>query len=196
MERLDNIINKMKYHGMATLSNRVNIQIDNAKEIFIDTFRAFLSVQNKEMVYLPEYDEIVSWLSNNEGKGLFLYGNIGRGKTFISRYIIPSILLKHERKVVNFFDVQEMNQRLEEVLSKKIICIDDVGLEELSNIYGNKRLAFLEVLDATEKDGKLLIVTSNLANTEQIIAKYGDRGLDRIIATTKRIVFKGNSLRK
>ena len=135
------------------------------------------------------------WLNDNQGRGLFLYGNCGRGKTVLARYVIPAILLKYDRKVVNCFDAQEMNTNLDEVLKKKIVCIDDIGTEEVSVSYGNKRLAFLEVVDAAEKHGKLLIITSNL-NQEQLVQKYGDRTMDRIISTTKRVLFKGKSLRR
>ena len=87
----------------------------------------------------------------------------------------------HEQKIVNCYNAQEMNTKIDEVLKKKIISIDDIGTEEILVQYGNKRLAFLEVIDAVEKEGKLIILTSNL-NHEQIIEKYGERTMDRILS--------------
>ena len=194
MKDLSTIISDMKLHGMRVPDEKISISIDNAKEILTNALRYFISLENRESVWLPEYEEVADWLNDNQGRGLFLYGNCGRGKTVLARYVIPAILLKCDRKVVNCFDAQEMNTSLDEVLKKKILCIDDIGTEEVSVNYGNKRLAFLEVVDAAEKNGKLLIITSNL-NQEQLVQKYGDRTMDRIISTTKRVLFKGKSLR-
>jgi len=88
-----------------------------------------------------------------------------------------------------------MNRDLDTLLQKHIIALDDIGTESVSVVYGNKRLAFAEVMDAAEKYGKLIIVTSNLRK-EEIIARYGMRIFDRIISTTKRVEFKGLSLRR
>ena len=195
MEYFSTILSDMKLHGMRVPDEKISISIDNAKEILTNALRYFISLENRESVWLPEYEEVADWLNDNQGRGLFLYGNCGRGKTVLARYVIPAILLKYDRKVVNCFDAQEMNTNLDEVLKKKIVCIDDIGTEEVSVSYGNKRLAFLEVVDAAEKHGKLLIITSNL-NQEQLVQKYGDRTMDRIISTTKRVLFKGKSLRR
>lgn len=188
------ICDEMRLHGMQMPSERVNIQISNAKTILENCFRYFLSSNNVEFQNQPEYNEVAKWLENNEGRGLFLFGDCGRGKSMLARYVIPAILLKYTRKVVKVYDVQEMNSRLDEVLSKHIISLDDIGTEELSVSYGNKRLAFAEIIDAVEKYGKLVIVSTNLGK-QQIIDRYGERIFDRIISTTKRIEFKGKSLR-
>ena len=193
---MQSILEIMKMHGMDVPSDKVQIKIDDAENIFNNAMTYFLSLKGEKYVKLPEYKDIIEWLTNNDGKGLFLYGDVGLGKPFIARFVIPAILLKYENKIVSFFSVQEMNNNLDYVLTKKLICIDDAGIEELAVNYGNKRLAFLDVLDSAEKHGKLLIVTSNLTSQEAILAKYGERGLDRIISTMKRVMFDGKSLRK
>ncbi|WP_044215348.1 hypothetical protein [Dysgonomonas gadei] len=65
----------------------------------------------------------------------------------------------------------------------------------LSNVFGNRRMAFAEVMDAAEKHGKLLIISTNLP-VDDIRKRYGDRVLDRIKSTTTRILFEGESLRQ
>lgn len=195
MEDLSTIISDMKLHGMRVPDEKINISIGGAKNILTNALKYFISLEKKEYIWLPEYEKISEWLNDNNGRGLFMHGDCGRGKTVLARYVIPAILLKYDRKVVNCFDAQEMNTNLDDVLKKKIVCIDDIGTEEISISYGNKRLAFLEVVDASEKHGKLLIITSNL-NQEQLVQKYGDRTMDRIISTTKRVLFKGKSLRR
>ena len=196
MAGVNRILEEMKAHGMKVPNEKVNISIPNAANVFKNALGYFIGMENgKQAEFLPEYQSVAKWLENNEGRGLFLYGNCGRGKTIIAQYVVPAILLKYCRKVVACYDAQEMNEKLNEVLQRKLLCIDDIGTEDVSVVYGNKRLAFLEVVDAAEKQGKLLIVTSNL-NHEQLVEKYGDRAMDRIRATTKRILFVGDSLRR
>ena len=138
---------------------------------------------------------MAEWLTDNQGKGLFLYGNCGRGKSLLCRQVIPAILLHACRKVVKIYDMQEMNHKLDEVLTKGIISLDDIGSEEMMIKYGERRLAFAEIMDAAEKSGKIVIVSTNLTS-DQIRSQYGDRVLDRIKAITTRVLFKGDSLRK
>lgn len=186
---------EMKLHNMPTLADRVLIQIPKAKTILANCFKFFLSKQDETFIWQPEYEEVVKWLENSEGRGLLLFGDCGRGKSLLARYVLPAILLKYARKVVTVYDVQEMNTKLDEVLKKHIISLDDIGTEEVINNFGNKRLAFAEIMDAAEKYGKLVIISTNLTGQE-LANRYKDRILDRIVATTKRIEFKGESLRK
>lgn len=189
------IYDDMKIHGMPLPAEKVFIRIPNAKTILENCFKYILSFQNIEFVWQPEYDEVVKWFENNQGRGLFLFGDCGRGKSLLSRYVIPAILLKYMKRVVSVYDIQEMNAKIDEVMKKHIISLDDIGTEELSVNYGNKRLAFAEIMDSVEKHGKLVIVSTNLKK-DTIIERYGERIYDRIISTTYRIEFKGNSLRK
>ena len=50
-------------------------------------------------------------------------------------------------------------------------------------------------MDAAEKYRKLVIVSTNL-NGDQIVARYGQRVMERIISVTRRIEFKGQSQRR
>jgi len=195
MNNFNEIINEMKEHGMKVQDNRVQFKIPNAKEITQQLLFQFIRNEGKQAVWINEYDEIVEWLEDNKGLGLLLHGKCGNGKTIMGRYVLPAILLHNARKVVNTYDVNELNKNIDLVLSKKIISIDDVGTEEISIKYGEKRLAFAELMDMVEKQSKLIIITTNLT-AEQIIAKYGTRTMDRIIGTTKRIAFNESSFRK
>jgi DNA replication protein DnaC len=91
--------------------------------------------------------------------------------------------------------MSEVNSDPDKVLTKHIISLDDIGTEEISVKFGERRSIIPEILDSAEKYGKLIIMTSNLGATD-LIAKYGNRTFDRIISTTKRIEFKGKSFRK
>ena len=193
--RFDDIVKEMRDHGMKLPNEKVFISIPNARTVLQNAMRYFIGFEHREAVWLPEYDRVAEWLSGNKGRGLFLYGNCGRGKSVLCRFALPAILLKYCRKVVTVFDIQDMNRDIDTVLSKHLISLDDIGTEEISIKYGERRMAFAEIMDAAEKQGKLLIVSTNL-NDKDIRERYGDRILDRIVATTTRVLFTGKSLRQ
>ncbi|MDR1714819.1 MAG: hypothetical protein LBS20_03140 [Prevotella sp.] len=195
MKNFRDITDLMKRQQMPLPSQKVEIQIPAAEKILREALLHFLQAEEREMQWLPEYEKVAGWLAGNRGKGLFLYGNCGRGKSLLCRYALPAIMLGYCRRVVSVFDTHQMNSNIDLVLSKHIISIDDIGTEDVSNVYGNRRMAFAEVMDAAEKHGKLLIISSNLP-VEDIRNRYGDRVLDRIKSTTMRVLFEGESLRK
>ena len=186
---------QMKAHGMNLPKSKVNISIPGAKVILENCFKYFLGLENTGFIWQSEYEKVANWLENNNGKGLMLYGDCGRGKSVLCRYVLPAILLKYQNKVVSVYDVQEINTKLDEVLNKHIISIDDIGTEEISVNFGNKRLAFSEIIDFAEKYGKLIIISTNL-NAKELKEKYGERVIERIVSTMSHIEFKGKSLRK
>jgi DNA replication protein DnaC len=191
----NSIIEEMRLHGMPAPKSRINFSVPDSEIVLKNAFKYFVSLENKELAWNKGYDEVSEWLANNEGKGLMLMGNSGLGKSLLGRYIIPAILLKYCRKVVNVYDVKEMNEKIDEILTKQAISLDDIGTEEIVNNFGNKRMAFAEIIDAVEKHSKLIIITTNL-DKKAIDDKYGFRVYDRLIATTKRIKLEGESLRR
>ena len=98
-------------------------------------------------------------------------------------------------KNIYAYSAQQLNAIPQEVLSRHLVYIDDVGTEDVSNIYGNKRIPFLELCDQAEAEGNLLIFSSNLTVPE-LSAKYGERTIDRLRATTSIVSFNGPSLRR
>lgn len=193
MEQIDfkRTIESLKETGFNPLLNLVNIAIPDAKKILWRGLNYF----TEKAEWLPEYEDIVSWLSDNRGRGLLCYGNCGRGKTVICGKIIPLLLNHYCRKIVACYDSQLINADIDAVKQKHIIYIDDVGTENMSVKFGEKRLAFCEIVDEAEKRGKLLMLTTNLS-LDEISQKYGERTMDRLVAITTRVKFIGKSLRK
>ena len=191
----ENIRQQMETHGMSLPSSLVRIAIPDARSVLKECFSYFLFAQGKTFVWQSEYEEVAEWLKDNEDRGLFLYGDCGRGKSYLARYVLPAVILNYMQKVVSVYDVQQMNRNLDEVLTKHIISLDDIGTEEVSMQYGNRRFAFAEVMDAAEKYGKLVVISTNLCRDE-IVRRYGERVFERIISMTRRIEFKGKSLRQ
>lgn len=195
MNNFEQTLREMQQHRMKTPNEGFRINIGEAKNVLHEALRYFLALEGRSLQWLPEYDHVADWLADNGGRGLFLYGNCGRGKSLLVRYALPAILLQQCRKVVAVYDIQEMNADPDGVMKKSLIALDDIGTEEPINHYGNRRLAFAEIVDVAEKQSKLLLVSSNL-NEVQLRQTYGDRTLDRIRATTERILFRGESMRR
>lgn len=195
IQNFEGIFQEMQTYGMVLPVKRVYVRIQNAKEILSNAMNYFIGLEGKKAIWLSAYDEVAGWLTDNRGKGLFLSGNCGMGKSILCRYVIPAILLKYCNKVVFVFDVQNINKDIDHVLSKHLITLDDIGTEEISVKFGEKRMAFAEIIDAAEKFGKLLIVSTNLSGN-QIKERYGDRIVDRIHSTMTQVMFNGKSLRK
>lgn len=185
-------IEDLKDTGFSPMPNLVQITIPDAKNVL---WRGIQYYTGDAAQWQPEYEDITKWLSQNNGRGLLCLGNCGRGKTLICGKIIPLLLHHYHRKIVSCYDAQRMNAELDTVKQKHIIYIDDIGTENLSVKYGEKRLAFPEMVDEAEKKGKLLMITTNLSLSE-LQAKYGERTVDRLRAITVPVLFKGESLRR
>ena len=142
-----------------------------------------------------DYNNIADWLTDNKGKGLMLVGDCGVGKSLIGMRIIPLLLNHYCRKIVTVCTANELNKSPDEIINRHVIYVDDVGTEDISNIYGNKRIPFAELVDAAERDGKLLMFSTNL-DDEHLAQKYGNRTTDRLHAVTRKITIKGKSNRK
>jgi len=194
------IIQRFEKGEALFLADKVRIRIPNAEQRLrggLDYFvkRYTFGKESHAKWMEKNYRPIVDWMSDNEGRGLLITGGCGLGKTLIAKHILPLLLQDSCRKLVNIFTAQELNTKIDEILKLHIICIDDVGTEELAKIFGNVRCAFSELCDAAEQKGKLLIITTNLTANE-LEVKYGERTIDRLKAITKFVPFTGKSLRK
>ena len=196
-EYFRNLVSQMRDTGYPQEIDRVQISIPNAEK----RLRGGLQyVVNMKSGCNAEWDEhnyrpIVDWMTDNKGKGLLMFGGCGLGKSVIGMYILPLLIKDVHKKVVNIFSAQELNKKIDEILKLHIIYVDDIGTEDNLNSYGNKRMPFAELCDDAEKNGKLLILTTNLS-IDELTQRYGDRVVDRLIATTKAVPFTGDSLRK
>lgn len=194
------IIQRFEKGEALFLADKVRIRIPNAEQRLrggLDYFvkRYTFGKESHAKWMEKNYRPIVDWMSDNEDRGLLITGGCGLGKTLIAKHILPLLLQDSCKKIVSIFSAQELNTKIDDILKLHIICIDDVGTEELAKIFGNVRCAFSELCDAAEQKGKLLIITTNLTATE-LEVKYGERTIDRLKAITKFVPFTGKSLRK
>lgn len=185
-------VEQLRVTGFNPNPDRVQIAIPDAKAALWSGLKHYLGDKAE---WLPCYDSIAEWLSDNDGRGLLCYGSCGLGKSVICGKIIPVLLNHYHHKVVSIYEADSMNSHIDSVKEKHILYIDDIGTEGESVKYGERRMAFPEIVDAAEKKGKLLICSTNLAQAD-LKAKYGERTTDRLKAITRRVLFTGNSFRR
>lgn len=171
----------------------VRFSVPNAEERLRNGLEYYC---REKTVWNEDYQQIVDWLSSNKGKGLVNCGGYGTGKTLICCKIIPVLLYSGANRLMCFqCHATELGKRLNYMLQQKIVIVDDIGTEDKFLEYGNKRMAFNELVDNAERRGNLIIATTNL-DIEHLVAKYGERTIDRLRGLTKFVKFTGKSLRK
>lgn len=187
------IAEQLRGTGYPAAPDRVRIRIPNAEDHLRRGLNFF--TDNKAVWDERNYRPVVDWLTDNQGRGLLLAGECGLGKTLIGMRILPILINAYCRKIVNCYNAQDLNTKPDEVMRYHIVYIDDIGTESISNIYGNKRVPFSELCDLAERNGKLLIITTN-CDVKHLAEKYGERTVDRLRAITKYVPFVGKSLRR
>jgi DNA replication protein DnaC len=186
-----------------TLKNATHIKVRDYKRysfgnieectvLFCEAFRLVDKTVTKYK-HLPEYNEVIKWLSDTEGKGLFLLGNCGRGKSVILTGVLPLIFNAKIGKILKPIPARKLHTVTE--YKSPFIVIDDIGTEEIINDYGTKIDAVENAIFEAEDDLKLLLLTSNL-DANAIKHRYGDRIYDRIRRLCKVVFMKGDSLRE
>ena len=188
----------LQQFGYRPKVNNRRISIMDARKRMEDGLRYFLG--EGKYKWLPAYDRIADWLSDNKGRGLLCIGTSGLGKTLICQRILPVIIGSNIPSVT----AQEMNTRIDELLKERCVIIDDLGKEDVEiRNYGNRRHPFFELCDAAEKNGNILIINTNLSTTpvrdprypDSIQSRYGNEVLSRLRATTKAVLFEGEDMR-
>ena len=188
----DAVIKNLQETSYRPMPDKVQIHVPDAADNLKRGLKHFCGNKAK---WNTDYDKIVRWLTDNKGMGLMLVGGCGVGKTLIGMRIIPLLINHYCRKVVTICTANELNKSPDEIINRHVIYVDDVGTEDISNIYGNKRVPFAELVDGAERDGKLLMFSTNL-DDEHLAAKYGDRVVDRLHAIVKKVTINGKSNRK
>ena len=209
--RVGDIIDKMIDENQIDYRKRWRWSWGNRKQcdkLFREIFR---EVDNTFDIYehLPEYDEIIEWMSNTNDKGLMLMGDCGRGKSVILNYVIP-VLFRIKDRIVMSVHAQDMSKQIpinpratihihrsymDYLLDTAYPIIDELGIEPMINDYGEKFEGFNLVLNAAERYHRPIFISTNLT-VEQIYERYGDRTMDRLTHLCRTVHFKGDSLRK
>lgn len=146
--------------------------------------------------WLPAYDRIARWMTDNKGRGLLTMGTSGLGKSVICRDILPVIFEQRIPSVT----AQELPTRIDELTKARCVIIDDLGKEPTKR-FGQPDRSFYDLCDAAERNGILLIITTNLSTTadyrfaDSIEHRYGPEVLSRLRSLVLPILFEGKDMR-
>jgi DNA replication protein DnaC len=185
---IDAYIQKLSDTGYF-IDDRVRWEVPEAADFF-SRMATRLSMQ-----ILKEYGPVIDWMVNNKGQGIVMYGSNGRGKSLIAHKILPPFFDLCLSKVVKCYQATEINENLNDILTRKMLIIDDMGTEDQRIVYGERKWAIPEIVDRAEQRENLLVITTNLT-PEAIEKKYGIRTRERIRALCLPVLFRGDSLRK
>lgn len=185
----------------ASAPQRSHLAVANARERLENGLRHYLG---DGFQWLPAYERIVRWLTDNRGRGLLCMGTSGLGKSLVCERILP-VLIGDPSKIVTV-TAQQMSQRIDELLRARCVVIDDLGKEDTKR-FGQTDRSFYNLCDAAEHDGKLLIITTNLTTTPvqpeyrhlypcSIEERYGPEVLSRLRSLVLPVLFEGQDMRK
>ena len=181
----------------------LHLKIPQARELLFSGLRYYLGDDAK---WLQCYDQVAAWLSDNRGRGLLCLGPCGLGKTLIVQNILPVLIHMKYQRIVSSYSAQEMNDRIQDIVKRNLVVVDDIGTEPAVKFdYGERSTPFLKLCDAAEKRGILLMMTANLRTTHgvdkqgniipSIEDRYGDLVLSRLRSIVKIVEFKGKDMR-
>ena len=197
--------------------------IDANAELLIKALAITLHGREPILDDMDNLTKIAVWLYGGQvdafdirpNKGLLIVGNVGTGKTKLMQAL--SIMLRHDLHIpkrffhiINAQDVVEVAQmgydfinyhynNSSKPLSKRNICIDDIGTEPSKIVYfGNEVLPMAALItnryNLWVSEGVYTHFTSNLM-PEDIRSLYGDRVADRISEMCNVIRLTGKSKR-
>lgn len=157
-------------------------------------------------------NECRKWVKNysenyKSGKGLFLTGNVGTGKTHLLAAIIDYIARVKKRLTLNFIVYRNTTSMLNEIRNSyenkdfkevignfkncDLLMIDDLGAEKITDWVLD---IFFEIIDYRYSELKPIIIASNLTDLE-IKQKLDERIMSRIYEMCKGLKLTGKDYR-
>lgn len=180
-------------------SDSFHFFVPDAKQTF-EMFATLKAEVDGVQFRWPEwYDEIVRWMSADDGKWLFLNGNSGIGKTYLTSGILMNIaefLGWGDRCLeVNRFNVKD-TWKLAVSRQYDVIVLDDMGQEDKVFDDYVPVNAYDKIINNAYRNGQCLIMSSNYSANELGQNFYGAATLNRMKARSKFIQVKdGRCLR-
>lgn len=127
--------------------------------------------EDADQSYKESIGKLVQWINGDKKRGLYLFGNLGSGKTHIAMAIL-NFFAKQSKKVAfvncpnfayqfysSYTEDDKREVKLEQMKNSYCLVLDDVGAETYSS-YFRDEILFPLLNDRMEKQ-KLTIFTSN-----------------------------------
>jgi len=156
-------------------------------------------VMNKAQSYVDKWE-----INKQKNRGLLLWGNVGRGKTYFATATANALIDKGiSVKMTSFprilddltgFSVKNRTEYIERLIRYDLLIIDDLGVERKTD-FGQEIV--YNVIDQRILSNKPLIITTNLTldqlkNPSDVT---GARIYDRVLSVCYPICFNGDNLR-
>lgn len=153
---------QMKQRGFNVGGPIPQVSVPDAAQRMRQSLREIVGDQYR---WVPAYDKVASWLTDNHCKWLLCIGFSGTGKSRLCREVLPLLIGFGNVAQCSAIEMTEHNgktARIDELLKASVIVVDGLGTEDASvSHYGRHRRPFYELCDAAERQGKLLILTTN-----------------------------------
>ena len=214
-QMMASIIDRARRAGFRPRDERVRWRLQDAD---VRLAEGLVRALGDKAVWLPEYDDVAEWLADNKGQGLLLLGNCGRGKTVISRDVLPWLFQHYilcdlngdgqlSHPVYYYFKADtDLKDQFQKISRSRLLCIDDLGTEQ-TRYFGREENYFDRLVqgDRFERD-QLLVCSSNLTY-EQLFGgtdpethieyppRYDERTRSRLLGHCRKVFFIGEDMR-
>ncbi len=195
----DNLVFEFRPCKYKTILDKKNKTLDNVKyfntplylkdaslDKIYKTDKNRFKVINYLMDFLDEYE------SSSKGKGLYLHGNFGCGKTYLISAIFNELAKSGHKSCIVFWPeflrqafYEDFNERFEYIKKVPLLLIDDIGAEGLNSWYRDEILCPLLQYRMDNNLTTFLTSNLNLKELENHLSNTKD-GADEIKA--KRII--------
>lgn len=190
------------------LNTDLTISIDDAKRKMWQVIK----MSGLEINFTDEWKKtiltLLRWFCGEDSdeckmnKGLYLWGEPGRGKSLFMQLFQAYALVIDYRKfeMVNCKDLVHAfasNRSIESISRyySDMWCFEDLGYEDPFNMYGNKINVMEEILIRRYDSRQLTLVTTNMP-PDAIVKSYGSRVESRMYEMFNFIELKGIDFRK
>jgi len=153
---------------------------------------------NRAMAICRDYAGSGKW----KERGLFLYGNIGTGKTHCAVSAARTIIqLSRENALfvpavdlVNRMLAKDADEFMEHVQYVRVLIVDDIDkLRSMTNDWVRERV--FSILDAVTREKRALITTSNIESASQVYETFPPAFASRLVGYSDFVEFVGTDKR-
>lgn len=201
---IDTLYNQSNIKEQLKKENFGSFKLDYYSDKFIDANTQISAKQN----ILEVYDVVKDYISNFDSsfKNLFIYGETGVGKTFLTNCIAKELIDSSHSVIymssIKLFDLLAKNTfnksddgnthlQTKDLLECDLLIIDDLGTEMINSFTTS---SFFNLINERFLNSKSVIISSNLS-IGQIRDMYSERVFSRIASNYSLLKIFGNDLR-
>lgn len=201
---IDALYNQSNIKEQLNTENWEHFNIDCYSEQFIDANTKLSAKQNMQEVYTIAKAFVANF--DNEFKNLFIYGETGVGKTFLTNCIAKELIDSSHSVIymssIKLFDLLAKNTfnrnddstaefQTNDLLECDLLVIDDLGTEMVNSFTTS---AFFNLINERFLRKKSIIISSNLS-LGQLRDMYSERVFSRIASNYVLLKIFGDDLR-